>query len=649
MGENTRFKPGLTHLASRILVLAIVPLILAGCALPPTDHVLTRETTAECTAAQVADWNEAWQNSLRVAASDLAGHRIDNWVALGPWWRGRNWYPNDIYKQTLCGVVDAFFVEPAATFDTSDENDWNYRILPDPFYADLLISTVDDFEQDEVKDCAGGTENCLYADRGLATMDISEEMVRNVFSNAGDVDNGRQHTLVYEGNPLLRVREQGYPDGNVQVWFDEVCRLPDDRLLGYVMLTSQVGWDYSGGEGFHLLRVDQTGQPGADGVSVGRGPLVPIEPPVVTVCGSLIGDSLRRVTTGGTAQLLGDVRLQIEGSPGATRADLEVSEITLVAANERRQLEIQPSAEGEVVVRSVPILQGVQFQVVMKSGIAVRLDSEGYALAPQITQKPAAVSHAGDAAWPVMVSSDGSDPGGPSPEGLLFLQEWHVEATPFYAAIVRGGEVALEEGSRVARQLNEIVHTDGGGRIEEIFGRRQPFSVRWSFQVTNLTTGASVPVVEGEEGDPRQIVVAYVPSEVPNARVKIVFPQGSEDDVYEVLARATMLDTFGLAGVAERTLWSHAVAADSGSEAVEAMLSVVAQLADVDTGCLLTASLFDDGLAGGHGFSSRERLQARRVRLSVMRAAEDELITVGELTGLIARARLFDPSSCRNE
>jgi len=82
---------------------------------------------------------------------------------------------------------------------------------------------------------------------------------RNVNINPHDATDGAEHTLVYKGRPLLTVRETG-EDGFVQVGFENLFRRTEaegEVLYGFVTLTSSVGINDRGGEGYILIHVSQ--------------------------------------------------------------------------------------------------------------------------------------------------------------------------------------------------------------------------------------------------------------------------------------------------------------------------------------------------------------------------------------------------------
>lgn len=88
---------------------------------------------------------------------------------------------------------------------------------------------------------------------------VSIDKNRHVNVNPHDATDGGEHTLVYNGRPLLTVRETG-DDGHVQVGFENLFRRMENGsevLYGFVTLTSSVGINDRGGEGYILIRLSQ--------------------------------------------------------------------------------------------------------------------------------------------------------------------------------------------------------------------------------------------------------------------------------------------------------------------------------------------------------------------------------------------------------
>ena len=88
-----------------------------------------------CEAIEVRQWNHVRDFSQGVAGRDLLGERIGSYPAKRRL-VGRNWYPLDVYKQTLCGELHHFnFYNP---WSSGDEADWNNFFIPASPYSYLI-------------------------------------------------------------------------------------------------------------------------------------------------------------------------------------------------------------------------------------------------------------------------------------------------------------------------------------------------------------------------------------------------------------------------------------------------------------------------------------------------------------------------------
>jgi hypothetical protein len=98
--------------------------------------------------------------------------------------------------------------------------------------------------------------NTLVETPQIFNISIAEN--KNVNINLHDATDGSEHTLVYNGRPLLTVHELEN-DGYVQVGFENYFRRVETEgevLYGFVTLTSSVGKDDRGKEGYILIYVD---------------------------------------------------------------------------------------------------------------------------------------------------------------------------------------------------------------------------------------------------------------------------------------------------------------------------------------------------------------------------------------------------------
>lgn len=121
-----------------------------------------------CKDYQVDSWHRIVTDSLGVAGRDVAGVYIrgfpveKNWL-LHPYYN--NWYPNDVYKQTLCGKLHRFGVYDGG-WPEADEMDWNNFIIPNLPYRFIWSDTLiyaDSLDPLFWKKC-GNTRECVEAE-----------------------------------------------------------------------------------------------------------------------------------------------------------------------------------------------------------------------------------------------------------------------------------------------------------------------------------------------------------------------------------------------------------------------------------------------------------------------------------------------------
>jgi hypothetical protein len=463
-----------------------------------------------------------------------------------------------------------------------------------------------------------------------ANWTVYEETVRDVYSDTGDADDGTEHQLVYNGKALLTIREVGYPDGNVQVYFEDVCRTPEnDRLIGYVTLTSKVGFGDRGDEGWHLLRVQQRSQPGGD--DVGPAPSIPrLVPRKSWVLPKVVRTSLRRVQIGGQSQLVADVEPQMVGGPDASRADLAIAKVELVSGNRRQALVFQAG-----LVKNVPVLPGSQvLEFTLNSGSVVRLTSSQLSVAPLIAAESLRFSAAGPSAWLAVVTAVGGRPVSSTPPAqLLTIPQWRLQAAPSYA-VRREGQISIEDDSPMAEELTEVVRSGNSARMKELFGSTTPFKVDWSFQAINLITGSQVPVKLGQNVRATEVRVELLPGPVSNGEIRVTFPTQPPNAIYELTATARMTDSLGTAGELRHRVWSHALAGGSVAALAESLLRTVAALASIPADELVAASRREN-------LEEPRTRRARAIRMFALHAAGDGRVTLGELRSLIRGAKLF--------
>ena len=119
----------------------------ANTATAQVNHVVKLSTTPVISQVQLAEWQRIVETQQGVTGIDPVGHKIGPNVAKRTS-LGLNWYPFDIYKQTLCGTLHHFNFYDGY----GDEGDWNHFIIPAPSHSYLLedakpIANADDLHQ----------------------------------------------------------------------------------------------------------------------------------------------------------------------------------------------------------------------------------------------------------------------------------------------------------------------------------------------------------------------------------------------------------------------------------------------------------------------------------------------------------------------
>ncbi|KRQ98717.1 hypothetical protein CQ12_38015 [Bradyrhizobium jicamae] len=696
---------------------------------------------------------------MGVAGKDPVGHKIGSYAAKR-FPLGQNWYPADVFKQTLCGTFHHFnFYDGAGA-----EADWNNYFLPSPRFAFLRDDLLPQADPDDVHKCDGvacmeaeitpdehfynnpwfpkdvgssaweGSQMCTYGpwvweeahgnrpeihpselywwkepwpqswgggdivwmmllqddsnrfDRegdygeptprpswwrpwsknprtgqfkiaftapprpsfvfGPLNITINEAFSRNVVTSEDeearrDSDDGAEHALEYNGTVVVQVRELQARNDDVGVQFVDLCRRPNGWLQGYVALTSKVGRGDRGQEGYHVLNAHIARQsrllPDVQvsellGTSLRRSARE-------TVLTKADRASLRRAMVNGRPQLTMDVRVGLIGD--GKESEAPVSKIELIEGGSRSTLAHRLTSDlnnrSTAIARGVPVLGGAKLSVL--AGAEWReVTVPPFDLAPRReTQKPT-VGSEDSSAWMSFLSWAGGrkvEPGGLS---LMRAAEWEISVDPQYAPI-REGKPSAEDDSPPSEELNSILMSRDAARLKDLFGAEQPFQVQWTFEATNVVTGQSAPVRVGGTGD-SEIGITRLPSAIPDNRLNVRFPSKPDGALYELIATATMIDTFGMKGSIQHRVASHVVTGRPGGNLAESLASAAASMADADPDALAKGRLdvsADDKLLENDPRARRARL----VRLVALRATEDDHVTVDELRRVVQAAKLL--------
>jgi hypothetical protein len=215
-------------------------------------------------------------------------------------------------------------------------------------------------------------------------------------------------------------------------------------------------------------------------------------------------------------------------------------------------------------------------------------------------------------------------------------------------ALFKDGQAYLEDDSVVAEELNEIISRGDALRLKEFFGSDRPFSMEWSFEAKNLTTGGKVPVNTAGNAASTEVQVQILRDESLAEGLKIAFPKEPENALFELIVTAKMKDTFGNTSQVQHTLWSHALSDQDKNELVETIIPTVAALAGVSPDDLLAAEHLDLQAEESRRTPPDSKYTiATMLHLIAIQAAEDRRISVSELVSLIRGARLFGSQNQR--
>ena len=526
---------------------------------------------------------------------------------------------------------------------------------------------------------------------GLTQSRSSREVITRNDANARkDSDDGRQHTLRYNGRALLHVVERQPADDDVGVQFVEVCRnAANTQVRGYIQLRTKVGVNDSGREGFSylVLEKDETEESVAPPESV---PTAPSPAAPMIIVGAL-PETLRRETVNGREQLIGDIQVRLEPGETYSPEDTTVARVVLAgspggdeeAVGPGIELAFVPDARGTEesvapptaspvageqaasaplspvtgTVVAVPVSVTAPVEFTMESGLVVPVIAPGLFLAPRIALETAGASTADEAAWPALAKAvDASNVQATPPVQPQRVDTWQVSAVPGYVPW-RLAELALGDETPFTEALNELLQGDDENRLRELFGSEAPFAVEWSFEATNLADNSPVDVHIGPGGTEADVRIVLQPApigktnlSIPDAQINVTFPTQPAGAVFELVVTARMTDVLGGVGEVQRTLWSHTLSGEDEEGLVESTLGVVATLSGLPTDDVVEGSKIADVPSTEEtvAFDDRDNdPQTRRlqsVRLFAIGAAADRLITVDELRALVRGARVGENS-----
>lgn len=557
------------------------------------------------------------------------GHRPEIHTAEQTWWKEK-WLDADLYW--LLALQD-----DSNRFDEEDEFDIEGAVPAEwrPWAAAPMTA------QFQIAFEVNPAGPALHFEIGEA---FAQNIVTSLDSERrADADNGVQHAIEYNDKIVLTANENQPKDTDLGVTFADVCRQETGRLRGYVTITTKMGVNNDGDEGYHVLFV--TGR--ADEVT--RPVPVPPELKATAVIRTTADpSSIKPADIEGQRRLEGDLRAEVEGLKGAGPEDRAIDRVEIMAPDYARSevsYHADPTGTGGLV-RGLPLLESTQLVFVTQAGTRIESVWPGLSVVAVIDEEISGTSAAPESTWSTVVkAAEGTATAAPQGLRMSRIGQVQLRAAIQYA-MLKEGRVSMEEGSPFAERLNEVVASSDEKELTRVFGTNQPFKIDWTFEASNLGTGASVPVVvtTPTAKDAAAIVVHDVPAKFSKQTMRFAFPE-SPDQVYELRVKARVSDVFGSTNETEYRVWSHFITDSSRAAIVRPLLPAVASAAGVAADDLLVAA----GL--GKLPPNDPRLRDPKIRRALLvhnyalQAADDSRITIGELTSLISGAESLSHDS----
>lgn len=444
-----------------------------------------------------------------------------------------------------------------------------------------------------------------------------------------DADSGRNHAIVYDGRAVISVLEQQAKDSDLGVKFVEICRNQGNtRLQGYFSLTAKVGAGDQGKEGYMALGVERL--PPEDGNLL----VVPTEVTTQTVIRpEFVEEGLRRLLVDGQPKLLADVRLRLLGATNDQAPT--VTSARIIGRNSTVSAELRGSeGRDDLGVLEVPILEATSIELLNGDQRVSTHRLPQIALAPE-RRASATVGNTDPNAWSQIARSLGLQTADAPPSQLRRIETWKLEVSPFYAP-VRDGEASREDDSPVAEQLTEAALARDPEEREELFGEERPFEVSWSFVAREVPTGRRIEV-SGPDGtiSGAPISVRTVDEGVgPGMAVEVDFTSAPQGVVYEVMAKATVSDTLGLAGSTTFEVSSHGLSGPPRLVELSVDLALPPSLPPDDRAIELARQEVLEDVPSIDPEDARGR-RARVMYATALEDAADGVVTIEELGNIV--------------
>jgi len=473
----------------------------------------------------------------------------------------------------------------------------------------------------------------------------------------GDADDGRDHSLFYNGHPILAIGERQDRDDDIGVTITDVCRdAADTRLQGYLTFKTMIGAGDRGDEGFEVLLLRQVGGnqlvitepagtpgPVPTGGGGGRGPhghrqmfATQFHPEEsddrarVTV----LKDSIRPAPSGGHGLVI-DAEVLLPSGMGRQAANKGTAWVAaLLIEGRRTDLAVTSGANGRVRLSGVPVGSIGQLEIQRNSEERIRIRWPGIVPYLEFINASPRLTTEVPSSWGDLANVVGARLATVPPAlRLVSARVWEVSASAQYAPI-RQGKPSPEDESDLADAVNDLLVRVAKADDAMAPGNPDMFRITWTFSATDLVSGANVAVKVGKPENSDSIFVEHLVSPKSWPRFRITFPSTANGRMYEVVAKAEVVGTLGgKAASFERTVSNLFVASDQRSELVGNVISLVAL--DAGLSSREVETLTDLSRTVDPRSAQRPRyVRARVLALRARRMAADERISVGELRAL---------------
>jgi len=219
------------------------------------------------------------------------------------------------------------------------------------------------------------------------------------------------------------------------------------------------------------------------------------------------------------------------------------------------------------------------------------------------------------------------------------VAEWQLGVEPTYAGL-KNGAPSREENSPFTEELEEVLENNDPDELAEIFGSPLPFTIAWSFQATNVTTGGTIPIFVNTNCADDAVRIDFVPSLFPEERIRVTLPSNAPNTLVELTAEAVVQDPFGMVSVVRRQLCSHVLQATDWDQS-DAVLSNLVSLVQGDAGEFFGAGELNPLLPEDPRIEDPRCRLARIMRIYAFHATEDGLIEASELASLIQWSQMY--------